>query len=324
MRTRSDTRRVVLRRAAQIPFVLLVVSVLVFWLVAVVPGNPGRNALSQYASAAQVAAWNASHGLDGSTLHRYFSWLGDFVSGHWGTSVMLDTPVLGLVLGRLVNSLLLGLLAFVLMTPIAVAVGFYQAHRAGRPSDRALTIAAVSLSSMPEFVVGVGLIIIFSVTIRWFPVHSEIVGGTSWSERLRVMVLPAITVGAASAGYVARMVRAGVIETLASASYRTAVLKGLPRGRILLRHVARNSLLPTVAVLGTQLAAMLGGVVVVETLFNYPGIGQLILDAVLKKDIFVLEAATLVIAIVSIVVLLATDLGYLALDPRVRLRAEPA
>jgi peptide/nickel transport system permease protein len=321
---RSEVRRVVLRRAVQLPFVLLVVSVLVFWLVAVVPGNPGRNVLGQYASPQQVAQWNAAHGLDGSILHRYVSWLGNFVHGEWGTSITLDDPVRGLVLGHLVNSLLLGLLAFALMAPLAIGIGFLQGYRAGRPSDRALTIGAVSLSSMPEFVVGVALIVAFAVTLTWFPVHSEIVAGTTLPERLRAMALPAVTVGAASAGYVARMVRAGVIETLASPSYRTAVLKGLPRRRVLARHVARNSMLPTVAVLGSQLAAMLGGVVVVETLFNYPGIGQLILESVVSKDIFVLEAATLAIAVVSILALLATDLGYLALDPRVRLRAEPA
>ena len=320
----GETRRIVLRRTAQIPFVLLVVSLLVFWLVAVVPGNPGRNVLGQYATGEQVAAWNAEHGLDGSTLERYWSWLSGFVTGDWGTSIVLDEPVLGLVLNHLVNSLLLGLLAFVLMTPLAIAVGFWQAHRAGHADDRALTIGAVSLSSMPEFVVGVALIVVFSVTLPWFPVHSEIVGDTTLAERLRAMVLPAITVGAASAGYVARMVRTGVIETLTAPAYRTAVLKGLPRRQIAARHVARNSLLPTVAVLGTQLAAMLGGVVVVETLFSYPGIGQLTLDAVMKKDIFVLEAATLVVAVVAILALLVTDLLYLALDPRVRLRAQAA
>ncbi|MDW5594274.1 ABC transporter permease [Conexibacter stalactiti] len=324
MSGRSETGRVIGRRLLQIPLVLIVVSALIFWLIAVVPGNPGRSVLGAYATGEQVAAWNAEHGLDGSTLERYGSWLSGFVRGDWGTSIMLDVPVRGLVIERLENSLLLGVLAFVLMAPVAIALGFYQAQRQGRAADRAITIGSVSLSSMPEFVVGVVLIILFAVTLRWFPIHSEIAAGASAAERLRVMVLPALTIGAASLGYVARMVRAGVIETLASPHYRTAVLKGLPPRRILLRHVARNSLLPTVAVLGVQLTAMLGGVVVVETLFNYPGIGQLILDAVLKKDVFVLEAATLVIAIVSVLVLLATDLAYLALDPRVRFQAEPA
>lgn len=308
----------------QAPVVLFIVSILVFWLVAVVPGDPGRNVLGQFASAQQVAQWNADHGLDGSTLERYWHWIGDFVQGKWGTSLALDVPVLNLVMERLVNSLLLALLAFAIMAPLSVLLGFYQAHREGRPADRVATIGSISLSSMPEFVVGVALIILFAVSLHWFPVHSEIPDGATAADRLRVMILPALTIGAASAGYVARMVRAGTIETLASPAYRTAVLKGLPRRTVLVRHVARNSLLPTVAVLGTQLVGMLGGVVVVETLFSYPGIGLLLLDSVQAKDIFVLEAATLTVAIVSIIILLLTDLAYLALDPRVRLGGQRA
>jgi len=320
----DDARRLVLRRVLQVPVVLLIVSALVFLLVDVVPGDPGRNALGTYAAPEQVARWNAEHGFGGSAIDRYLSWLRGLATGDWGMSTMLQEPALDLVLGRLASSLLLGLLAFAMMLPLAVAIGFVQAHRAGRASDRVLTIATVSLSSMPEFVVGVALLIVFAVALGWFPVQSEIVDGTPPVERLRAMVLPAITVGAGSAGYFARIVRAGVIETLASPAYRTAVLKGLPRKRVLTRHVARNSLLPMAAVLGTQLAATAGAMVLAETLFNYRGIGQLLVDATIDKDVIVLEAAAMSIGAVAMLVLLVTDLAYMALDPRVRLRAAAA
>lgn len=322
--TRSQPRArsiwpIIGRRAVQTPVVLLVVSALLFWLVQIVPGDPGRVALGPYAADSQIVIWKQEHGLSGSITVRYFRWLGGFFTGKWGTSLTLNVPVRPLIFARLYNTVLLGLYAFVVVALVGVALGFYQGLRAGSRKDRAITILLVSISSIPDFAVGTVLLVGFGVFVHWFPVFSGISAGASLLTRLHNMTLPAFTLAAGSIGYVARMTRAGTVETLRAAFYRTAVLKGLVGRRVLSAHVARNSLIPSVAVLGSQLAFLLGGSVIVETLFNYPGIGLTIVTAVQDKDLVVLESAVMVTAALSILVLLLTDLAYLALDPRIDL-----
>ncbi|MDR2564735.1 MAG: ABC transporter permease [Bifidobacteriaceae bacterium] len=314
---RRPIGRIIFRRLIQVPLVLFIVSAAIFWLVQVVPGDPGRAVLGQYATDDQVALWKEQHGVTGASFERYLDWLGDFLRGEWGTSLTYGVPVRPLVGGWLVNSALLGLLAFAFVVVFGLGFGLFQAFRQGRRSDRTITIGLVSLSSTPEFAFGTVLLVIFAVFLGWFPVYSAIPDNAGAFGRLHVMTLPAVTLASASVGYVARIVRSGTIETLGSAFYRTAVLKGLPRWRILTGHVARNSLIPSVAVLGSQLAYLVGGAAIVETLFSYPGIGLAMANAVTRKDIFVLEAAVMVTAVVSIVLLLITDLIYMALDPRI-------
>lgn len=316
---RRPVARIIVRRLLQVPVVLFIVSVLVFWLVQIVPGDPGRAALGPYATPEQVARWKAERGLDGSTFDRYVAWLTGFVTGDWGTSLTFAVPVRPLILERLANSVLLGLYAFVLVAAVGICVGVYQAFRHGRRADRAATVWMVSISSVPEFAIGTVLLVVFSVFLGIFPVYSGIPPGATLTDRFMAMTLPAVTLAAASVGYVARMARAGTIETLGAAFYRTAVLKGLRRRRVVGAHVARNSLVPSVAVLGGQLAYLIGGSAVVEALFSYPGIGLAIVEATQRKDLFVLEAGIMVTAAASILVLLVTDLVYMALDPRIDL-----
>lgn len=314
---RRPVRRIIARRAVQAPIVLLVVSAAIFWLVQIVPGDPGRAALGQYASDTQVAQWKTDHGLDGSVGERYLHWLGGFVTGDWGTSLTYAQPVRDLVLEGLANSVFLGLYAFALVALAGIGIGLYQAHRAGGRADRVWTVSLVSLSSTPEFAVGTVLLVVFAVFLGWFPVHSAIPDGASLAARLTVTTLPAITLAAATVGYVARMVRAGTLETLRSQFHRTAVLKGLPNRRIVSAHVLRNSLVPAVAILGGQFAHLVGGSIVVETLFSYPGVGLTIVEAVQKKDLVLLEGAVLTTSAAALLILLVTDLLYLALDPRI-------
>ncbi|MDR0849673.1 MAG: ABC transporter permease [Propionibacteriaceae bacterium] len=314
---RRPIGRIIARRLVQVPIVLFIVSVLVFWLVQVVPGDPGRSVLGPYATDAQVALWKEQHGIVGASVEGYLTWLGAFLRGDWGISLLYNEPVRPLITAWLINSMTLGVYAFVLVVVFGIALGLFQAFHQGRRSDRGLTIGLVSLSAIPEFAVGTVLLVVFSVFLGWFPVYSGILPDTTLSDRLRAMTLPAFTLMAASVGYVARMVRAGTIETLESPFYRTAVLKGLRERQIVSNHVIRNSLVPSVAVLGGQLAYLIGGTAVVETLFSYPGIGLASVVAVQRKDIFVLEAVIMVTALASIVLLLVTDLIYMALDPRI-------
>ncbi len=311
------------RRLVQIPLVLLVVSVLVFWLVQVVPGDPGRNALGPYATATQVAAWNAEHGLDGGIVERYLHWLGGFVTGDWGVSLIYAQPASELILGRLGNSLLLGLYAFVLVVPVAIALGAVQAYREGRRTDRFITVVLMSLSAVPEFVIGVVFLIVFSVWLGWVPVSSAADAASADPLlHLRAMTLPAITLALAYLAVLVRMVRTGTLETLTSQYHRTAVLKGLTPSQVVRSHVARNALIPTISLLGIYLGTLLGGSAIVESLFGYPGLGALLVTATQKKDIVLLEAGVMVTGVVSLLALLLTDVVFALVDPRIRFDAK--
>ncbi|GAA4266027.1 ABC transporter permease [Frondihabitans peucedani] len=309
----------IVRRVLEVPVVLFIVSAAVFWLVQVVPGDPGRAALGQFATQAQINRWKAANGLDGSTLERYGQWLGGFVSGHLGTSLSYNAPVASVMWPRFGNSVLLGIYAFVLIALFGIALGLFQAIRRGTRLDQGINVALVSLSSIPEFATGSLLLVLFAVGVPLFPVHSEVDASTDIGARLVAMTMPAIALAVASIGYVARMVRTQAVGSLESQFYRTAVLKGLSRRRIVRAHLLRNSLVPSVAVLGGQLAYLVAGNVIVETLFSYPGIGALIVDSVQKKDLLVLESAVMVTATASILLLLVADLVNLALDPRIDL-----
>lgn len=310
------------QRMLQIPVVLFIVSVLVFWLIQVVPGDPGRNALGPYATAEQVAQWNADRGLDGSVIERYVSWIGGFVTGEWGTSIVYGEPVLGLILERLGNSIALGLFAFAVLVPLAIGIGALQARREGSRTDRAFTIGLMSLASVPEFVVGVVLLIVFGLVFPVLPIQSGDAVGTGLLPQLRAMTLPALTLALGYLSVLARMTRSGVIETTGSQYYRTAVIKGLRGDALFRRHVARNALIPTISLLGVYLGALLAGSAVVETLFGYPGLGELLVTATQKKDIFVLVAGVMVTGLFSLIALLVTDLVFTIVDPRVRFTGE--
>ncbi|WP_235566660.1 ABC transporter permease [Microbacterium sp. Root61] len=308
----------IVQRAVQIPLVMLVVSVLVFVLIQVVPGDPGRNALGPYATADQVLAWNAAHGLDGAPIDRYASWFFGLLAGQWGASVVYGVPVFDLVLGRLANSVMLGLFAFAILVPLAIGVGVLQARKEGSRGDRSFTVALMALAAVPEFVVGVILLLTFAVVFPVLPVQSSDGVGAGFLPQLRAMTLPAITLALGSLSVLARTTRAGVIEATRSQFYRTAVIKGVHGGMLFRRHVARNALVPTVALLGIYLGAFLGGSAVVETLFGYPGLGELLVTATQRKDTFVLAAGVMITGLISLLALLMADVAFTLIDPRVR------
>lgn len=313
--------KLISQRIIQIPVVMIVASALVFWLIEAVPGDRGRNALGPYATEEQVAAWNAAHGVDGDLLHRYFSWLGGFAIGDWGTSLVYGEPVLELVLGRLANSIALGLFAFALLVPLSIGIGALQARVEGSRGDRAATVALMSLASVPEFVVGVLLLVVFGLLLPVLPIQSADGVAAGGLAHLRAMTLPAITLVLASLSVLARTSRTSVIETTGSAHHRTAVIKGLNRRMLFTRHVARNALIPTIGLLGVYFGALLAGNAVVETLFGYPGLGELMVTATQRKDIAVLVAGVMVTGLVSLLALLAADVLFTIVDPRVRFAA---
>jgi peptide/nickel transport system permease protein len=306
------------RRLVQIPIVLLAVSILTFWLIQLVPGDPGRNALGQYATASQVHAWDVSNGLTGSIVVRYFHWLGGFFAGHWGTSFVYLVPSRPLILGHLENSAFIALYAFILLVPVSVILGSIQAYREGRRSDRAITIALMALSSIPEFVIGVLLLVVFAVWLKAVPVQSAADATGDFGQRVHATTLPAVVLAVTYLAVLARMVRTGTAGAITAPFHRTAVLKGLPAGEIVRRHVIRNALIPTVQLLGIYLGGLLGGSAVVETLFNYPGLGALMVVAAERKDAVLLTDGVMVTGVIALLALLLTDVCLILMDPRIR------
>jgi len=219
---------------------------------------------------------------------------------------------------RFLNSIILGAFALVLIVPVSVGLGVVAALRRNHFTDRAITLVGMSMLALPEFVTGVLALIVLSIQFHWFPV-SSVVPSANPVSIVRNLFLPALPEMVLIFGYVSRMARAGTVEVLESNYVRTAVLKGLPRSRVLFRHALRNSLLPTITVIAVQAGYLVGSLVVVETIFNYPGIGNLIYTAALSHDQPVLQAAVFLVALVYTVTNLTADLAYAALNPRVRL-----
>jgi peptide/nickel transport system permease protein len=308
-----------LRRLGLIILTLWLLTLIVFFGGQILPGDPGRATLGQLASQSAVQALDHQLGVDRPLVTRYLSWLGGLLHGNFGTSYSYRSAVEPFIRAALINSVKLAVLAFVIVVPLGIAGGVLAALRVGRGTDRAISVTGLSLASVPEFVSGIVLIVIFGVELKWLPVTASAGAGASALSQLRHLILPAIPLVFVLFGYIARMARAGTIEALNSDYTRTAVLKGLPQATVLRRHVLRNSLLPTITVIATQTGYLIGGLVVVETLFNYQGIGNLIYRAAVAKDFPMMEAGILVIGVVYVVATLGADLLLTLLNPRLRI-----
>ena len=310
--------RYTLRRVGMLGVTLLVASVLIFLMTAVLPGDIGRIILGPFADESAVQALNESLGLDDPLLRRYFDWIGGVLQGDWGRSMSLNTPVLPLALERFGRSLVLAALGIAVLLPLAVGAGVAAGRRPDGVLDRSLSVVGLGLGAMPEFVTGTLLIVIFGLGLEWFPVQATTPADDSFWTVVHGLALPAICLVLLLFAYLFRMARSGMISALEADYTRTARLKGLPERIVLRRHVLRNALLSTVTVMGAQLGWLVGGLVVVESLFRYPGIGSLLHNAALNKDIPLLAGCTLLVTAVFSLANLAADLVYALLNPRVR------
>ena len=308
----------VLKRLGLALLTLVLLSLIIFFAGSVLPGNPGRAILGPFASERAVLALNHTLGVDRPLITQYWSWVTGIVHGDLGTSSQFRAPVSSFLFPALWRSLKLAVVAFVIVVPISILAGVLAALYRGRAVDRSISVTGLSLTSVPEFVSGVVLIVIFAIGLKWFPITANPPPGTSPLGQLHYLILPAIPLVFVLFGYIARMARAGTIEALDSDYVRTATLKGLPRSVVIRRHVLRNSLLPTITVIATQTGYLIGGLVVIETLFNYPGLGRLIVTAANNKDFAMLEAGVLVIGIVYLGATLIADILYTVLNPRIR------
>ena len=233
-----------------------------------------------------------------------------------------DFPPIGpLLISALGRSLKLAALAFILVVPLAILAGIVAALNVGKPIDRVISVVGLSATTVPEFVSGIILILVFAVGLNVLPLSATAPSGSGFFTSLKYLILPAIPLVLILFGYIMRMARVGTIEALDSDYARTATLKGLPRGVMIRRHVLRNSLLPTITVVATQTGYLVGGLVVVEFLFRYQGIGSLIVNAATSKDFPMLEAGVLTIGAVYMLVTLVADVVFSLLNPRIRLAA---
>jgi len=307
-----------LRRLGLMILTLWILSLIVFFAGQIVPGDPGRATLGQFASPSAVQVLDHQLGVDRPLLTRYLSWIGGVLHGNLGTSYAYRSAVEPFIRAALINSIKLALLAFVIVVPLGIIGGVIAALYEGRGVDRVISVSGLSLASLPEFVTGIVVIVVFGVTLKWLPVTASAGQGSGVLSQFQHLILPAIPLVLILFGYISRMARAGTIEALNSDYTRTAVLKGLPETTVIRRHVLRNSLLPTITVIATQTGYLIGGLVVVETLFNYQGLGNLIYKAAVAKDFAMLEAGVLIIGVVYVLATLAADLLLTALNPRLR------
>ncbi|MGI4860102.1 MAG: ABC transporter permease [Janthinobacterium lividum] len=307
-----------LLRAGGALLTLWLLSMLVFGAGQWLPGNVARAVLGPLADPRAVAAMNHQLGVDRPLLVQYGAWLAHLLRGDLGQSTTYRAPVAPYLLDALGHSARLGLLAFVLVVPLGIAGGVRAAVRQGRWVDRLVTLLGLAATVVPEFISSIALILIFGVGLRWLPVSAGTPPGTPLPEQLRHLLMPALPLIMVYFGYIARIARVGTLDALAADYTRTAVLKGLPMRTVILRHVLRNALLPTVTVATTQLGYLIGGLVVVETIFHYQGIGSLIFQAAQTRDFPMLEAGVLAIGLVYILANLLADALHRWFDPRLR------
>jgi peptide/nickel transport system permease protein len=313
--------RFLLKRLGLATITLFLLTVIVFFASQVLPGNVGRRILGPFADQRAVDSLNHQLGTDKPLLTQYWDWISDFFRGDLGYSLAYNVPVSSLLGNALTHSLKLAAFAFVLVVPLAILGGVVAALKRDRLTDRAITLTGLSLSVVPEFVTGILLILVFGLWLDVLPVSANAPDGSSVLTQMRYLLLPALTLVILLFGYIARITRAGTIESLDAEYTRTAFLKGLPRRTVIRRHVLRNSLLPTIAVVATQTGYLIGGLVVIETLFNYPGMGRLIFTAANQKDFPLLESAVLIVGIGFLIATLLADIAYSLLNPRIRYSA---
>ncbi len=314
--------RYLLRRTLLLALTMLITSLIIFSLTQLLPGDIARLQLGRDASEVELQAFRDVRGLNDPIPVQYAAWLGGFLTGDWGTSFGRGSPpVQPLVLERLGNSARLGLLTLVISVPVAILLGVAAALRENSWVDGLISLTSLGAVGLPEFVTGVILISVFANGLGWFPPTSLLQGVETLGDWLRVLFLPALTASFVLLGYVTRMTRAGVLDELKRPYVRTATLKGLPRRQVIFKHVLRNALLPTITVIALSIGWLIGGLVVIENVFSYPGLGAELVVAVEGKDLPMLQAISLVIVFTFAVSNLIADLLYAALNPRVRLGA---
>src|SRR5262245_47337314 len=310
--------RLVIGRVLLSLLTLLLVSFIVFGMLDILPGYLPSPVLGRDATEEALATLRARLHLDEPALVRYSTWFGGLVTGDFGQSLVSGRRVVDILGPRIFNTVLLSIYAFILYIPLTLIPALIQAVRRDRAIDHGLSALTLVLLSMPDFLLGTMLLIVFVITIPVLPAISLVDQSSGVREYIEAMTLPAVTLAIVMAVYAVRMLRDNLIEVLDSDYVRMAELKGLPPRRVLLRHALPNALVPTLNVTALNLAYLVGGVVVVEKVFAYPGFGSLLVDALQLRDLPVIEATVMLAAGVYIAANLIADDGAILLNPRLR------
>jgi peptide/nickel transport system permease protein len=308
----------ILRRLAQVILALLLVSVAVFLILHLIPGDPAKNIAGPNAKEAQLLALTHQFGLDRPLWIQYVLWLRNAITGNMGRSFVNDYPVNALILQRIPATLELALAASLIAVLIAMPLGIWAALRPGSLVDLASTLFASLSFAVPAFWLAILLILVFSLGLHWLPPSGRPAFSEEPAKHLLSLVMPAATLGIAMAAKLARYLRSALLDVLASDHVRTARAKGLAESQVVLRHVLRNAMIPVVTVLGLQTGDLLSGAIIVESIFAWPGVGRLTLQAIGWRDYALLQADVLYIVMAFMAINLLTDVAYAAVDPRIR------
>jgi peptide/nickel transport system permease protein len=297
---------------------LFIVTTAIFFMTHILPGNAAERILGPFAERVNVIALEKELGLDRPIYVQYWRWLSEALHGQLGDSVQYQSPVSEILLPAIGYSFRLATMAFLIVVPLSIFGGIIAAINRGKLVDRVITVGGLSAAVIPEFVWAVLLVFVVGVKLEWLPVTAFPDIDTSLVQIIRHMILPSIALVLVLFGYISRIARAGVIEAMDSDYSRTAVLKGLSKRQMINRHVLRNALLPTIAVVASQVPYLVGGLVAVEIVFNYPGFGSLLLQAVQYRDYPMLQAAVLIVGSVIVMMQLIADILFALLNPRIR------
>lgn len=310
--------RYLLNRLLGMVAVMFLVATIVFVILRLISGDPASVMLGPEASQADVAALRAHLGLDRPLPVQYGTWLLQLAQGDLGQSIFLNKPVLAALADRAEPTFWLTLMSLIIASAIALPVGILSAVKRGTALDQSVLTFSMFTSSVPSFWLGLILMQIFSVKLGWLPVAGYGGPDASLATRLSHLILPAVVLGLVNSALITRFIRASMLDVLRDDYVRTARAKGLPERRVVMKHAVRNALIPILTVLGLTTALLISGAVVTETVFGLPGVGNLVVSAVLRRDYPVIQGALLVIAAIYVLINLVIDLLYLVVDPRVR------
>ncbi|MDP7150059.1 MAG: ABC transporter permease [Paracoccaceae bacterium] len=310
----------ILKRLISAIPVLFGISIIVFFIMAMIPGDPATAILGSYATPENVEKLNRDLGLDKPMVQRYFIWLGNMLQGDFGRSFSLNRAVLDEVLDRFGATLVLAGTSFVLCSLLGIAAGVVSAARQYGLADKAITFAVLLGISIPSFFLGMMMILIFAVKLRWFPVSGmwPIYGARDLPALINHLTLPALALAVVATGVIARLSRSAMLEVLRQDFIRTARAKGVHERSVIWRHALRAAMVSIIPVLGVQAGFVLSGAVYIEMVFQWPGVGRMLVDAILKRDILLVQGGVVFVAACYVMFNIAVDVAQSLLDPRIK------
>lgn len=313
-------KKYLIKRILSLIPVLLIVSVIIFNLIHLSPGDPARTMLGDQATEEDITRLRDTLGLNDPILIQYMNWVKGIFRGDLGKSIFIDEPMVKIISDHMAPTISLTVYSLFISLLIALPLGIIAARKRGRLQDQVISAFTMCGISIPSFLMGLFLILLFSVKLRILPVAGyKTISGQGLGEHIKYLTLPAISLGLMQAALITRMTRSSVLEVLNRDYIKMARAKGVKEIIIVVKHALRNALLPIITVIGQSFIALLSGATVVETIFNVPGMGQLVVNSVLRRDYEVIQAIVLVIALINVCINLIVDLLYGLADPRVRL-----